>query len=130
MLEGKLALVTGASRGLGRAIALELAKQGAKVVGTATSDAGAKKIDEFGVTGKILDVKDEAGCDALELLLPILKRLRRLCGLRGGRIQRAADGLRRVAEVGSLLARPTDRRGRSRTRPARRPGSSSSRRRS
>jgi 3-oxoacyl-[acyl-carrier protein] reductase len=65
MLEGRLALVTGASRGIGRAIALELAKQGAKVVGTATSDAGAKKIAELGVTGKVLDVKDEAGCDAL-----------------------------------------------------------------
>ena len=65
MLEGRLALVTGASRGIGRAIALELAKQGAKVVGTATSDAGAKTIEELGVTGKILNVKDEAACDAL-----------------------------------------------------------------
>ena len=37
MLEGKLALVTGASRGFGRAIALGLAKQGGRVVGTSTS---------------------------------------------------------------------------------------------
>lgn len=70
-LEGQVALVTGASRGIGRAVALELGRLGATVVGTATSAAGAADIDaalaEAGIkgAGMALDVTDAAACEAL-----------------------------------------------------------------
>jgi 3-oxoacyl-[acyl-carrier protein] reductase len=46
MLKGQIALVTGASRGIGRAIALELGREGATVIGTATTEAGAADIQK------------------------------------------------------------------------------------
>jgi len=64
---GQLALVTGASRGIGRAIALELARQGLKVIGTATTEAGAASISEAlaaaGGRGLKLDVNDGPGVE-------------------------------------------------------------------
>lgn len=71
LLDNQVALVTGASRGIGRAIALELARQGATVIGTATSESGAAGITEYlgaeGLNGKgaVLNVNDAAACDAL-----------------------------------------------------------------
>ncbi|NOT67611.1 MAG: 3-oxoacyl-ACP reductase FabG [Methylophilaceae bacterium] len=70
MLQGKVALVTGASRGIGAAIVLALGKQGAVVIGTATSVAGAEQISQvlnqaaIKGTGMALDVNDAAQVDA------------------------------------------------------------------
>lgn len=69
-MDGQVALVTGASRGIGAAIALELARKGVKVIGTATSDDGAAKISaalqaHAGCKGVNLNVNDAAACDLL-----------------------------------------------------------------
>ena len=68
--EGQIALVTGASRGIGAAIALALAQRGLKVIGTATTDEGAAKISAAlaafaGCSGKNLNVNDGAAATSL-----------------------------------------------------------------
>ena len=71
MLNGQVAIVTGASRGIGEAILQALAKAGATVVGTATADKGVEAIGnrlaEAGAkgAGRVLDVRDAAACAAL-----------------------------------------------------------------
>ena len=67
---GQVALVTGASRGIGAAIALELARSGVRVIGTATTEAGASSVAqslaEFpGCAGRVLNVTDGAAAEAL-----------------------------------------------------------------
>jgi 3-oxoacyl-[acyl-carrier protein] reductase len=69
MLNGEIALVTGASRGIGAAIAQRLGSDGARVIGTATTAEGAARISEAlgpsGGRGAVLDVASQASIDAL-----------------------------------------------------------------
>lgn len=68
-LENEIAFITGASRGIGQAITLELGKQGATIIGTATSEKGASAISDYlkeaGIngTGMMLDVTDPSNVD-------------------------------------------------------------------
>ncbi|NRR32370.1 3-oxoacyl-ACP reductase FabG [Oxalobacteraceae bacterium] len=71
-LSNQVALVTGASRGIGKAIAQELARQGARVIGTATTEAGAQAISAYlaeisaeAGKGAVLNVTDPAACAAV-----------------------------------------------------------------
>ena len=77
ILKGQIALVTGASRGIGQAIALELGRQGAQVIGTATSNDGAEKIsavlkqDNLAGNGVVLDVNS---ADSIAAVLSAMEK--------------------------------------------------------
>jgi len=77
MLQNQIALITGTSRGIGKAIALKLGKDGASVVGTATTDEGAESIsnylNEAGIKGKgmVLNVNDT---DQIKNLFTVIRK--------------------------------------------------------
>ena len=60
----KTALVTGASRGIGRAIALDFKEKGYSVIGTATSETGATELNDIGIQGYVLDLNSHESIDS------------------------------------------------------------------
>ena len=60
----KTALVTGASRGIGKAIALEFKEKGYSVIGTATSESGAAELNDIGILGYVLDLNSHESIDS------------------------------------------------------------------
>ena len=69
MTEKKTALVTGASRGMGNAIAVELKNNGFDVIGTATSESGSESLDRLGIEGYVLDLNSSESLESFWSLI-------------------------------------------------------------
>ena len=69
MTEKKTALVTGASRGIGNAIAIELKNNGFDVIGTATSESGSESLDRLGIEGYVLDLNSSESLESFWSLI-------------------------------------------------------------
>ena len=69
MTEKKTALVTGASRGIGNAIAIELKNNGFDVIGTATSESGSESLDRLGIEGYVLDLNSSESLETFWSLI-------------------------------------------------------------
>ena len=102
MLDGQVAIVTGASRGIGEAILQALAKAGATVVGTATGEKGVESISNGLAAlsakgaGRVLDVRDASGCAAF------VDRVQEEFGSFDKYIWGFVDGKPVINQVGSL----------------------------
>ena len=76
MLEGQIALVTGASRGIGQACAIELGALGATVIGTATSDSGAQAISQYLLAHQIKGLGLKLNVNAAAEIEPAMEQIR------------------------------------------------------